>query len=244
MKMRIPTNKEYDKLVKVTGGADEKMHSIGMFSWVDDVEHKYAPSAVYPAMRGYYSTRSWNFRLSSFRHIDLGFRPAVDLNPASLPSGIKEGDPLVIGILYMNGAPVHVPENPVWDGDIETFVPDSSLELRVALKDTKYQMTGIYIGDGVVVADRVMLKEISYLDTEHSIAVSNECPEPNPGIHQVFVHITGDGLIRVISNDKDTRVVLIDEETEDEDKLAEADAMLEKLEPKIDKGELFCVMDI
>lgn len=243
-KMRIPTDKEYDKLVEVTGGNDEKMHWKDMFSHVDDTENEYNLSATLRAYRGYYSARTWYSHSASNRNVFLGFRPAVDLNPASLPSDIKEGDTLVIGTLYMNGTPVPVPENPVFDGDIEDFVLEASLELRVALKDPKYQMTGIYIGDGVVVADRVMLKYISYLDSKHSIAVSNECLEPDPGIHQVFVHITGDGLIRVISNDKDTRVVLIDEETEDEDKLTEADAMLEELEPKIDAGELFCVMDI
>jgi len=167
MKMRIPTNKEYDKLVKVTGGADEKMHWVDMFSLVNDAEDEYNIPASTRAVRGCHSARHWNYHHATYRSVTVGFRPAVELDPASLPSGIKEGDPLVIGTLYMNGAPVHVPENPVWNGDIETFVPDSSLELRVALKDTKYQMTGIYIGDGVVVADRVMLKYISYQDLEY-----------------------------------------------------------------------------
>lgn len=36
--MRLPTNKEYDKLVKLTGGDNAKMHWDRMFSYVDDTD--------------------------------------------------------------------------------------------------------------------------------------------------------------------------------------------------------------
>lgn len=83
------------------------------------------------------------------------------------------------------------------------------------------------------------LEYLKKLDPEQRAALENTESE-----HQVFVHITEDGLVRVISNDKSTKVVLIDEETEDEEKLAEAAAQLNLLEPQINAGKLFCVMDI
>ncbi len=167
MKMRIPINKEYDKPVEVTGSDDEKMHWKDMFSHVDDTENEYNLPAAYLADRGYYSARHWHYNSASDRYVDLGFRPAVDLNPDTLPSDIKEGDTLVIGTLYMNGTPVHVPENPTKSGDIEYYIPGATLELwNPVKKDPKYQITGIYIGNGVVVADRVMLRSISYKDLE------------------------------------------------------------------------------
>lgn len=51
--MRIPTNKEYDKLVKLTGGDNAKMHWDRMFSYVDDTDDQYRLPAAYRAYRGY-----------------------------------------------------------------------------------------------------------------------------------------------------------------------------------------------
>lgn len=124
MKMRIPTDKEYDKLVELTDGDNAKMH--------------------------WYS--------------DLGFRPAVEVDHADLPADITEGDTVVMGTLYMNGEPVRVPLIPTRNGDTEEYILGAKLELGEPLEDPKYQMTGIYIGDGVVVADRVMLEAISFND--------------------------------------------------------------------------------
>lgn len=175
MKMRIPTNKEYDKLVEVTGGDNAKMHWRHMLSYVNDTENQHNLPEGLRVCRGYFSAHEWFHFSVPLRSDSIGFRPTVDLAPASLPPGVKEGDAVVIGTLYMSGNPVHVPEFPTQYGDIENYIPGASLELRNPVaQDPKCQITGIYIGDGVIIADRVMLERISYLDIQKQVQKAEE----------------------------------------------------------------------
>lgn len=167
-KIRIMSDTEWNRLVELTGGDDEKMHWKGIFSHVDDTENKYSLPAVSRASRGCNSARGWNLYSASFRDVYLGFRPAIDLDTGALPSDIKEGNAVIIGTLYMNGSPVHVPQNPTWDGDIEDYIPGAKLEMRETLDDPAYQVTGIMDGDKVYV-DRNLLKNISYEDAEQAV---------------------------------------------------------------------------
>lgn len=168
MKIRIPTDTEYDKLVNLTGGDDKKMHWDHMASWINDAEGTYNLPWLYRAQRGYgYSHRCHPISATG-RYLGSGFRPAIDLNAATLPSDIKEGDKIVVGTLYMDDKPVRVPQFPEFDGDIEIYSLGAKLEMRDALDDTAYQVTGIYTGNGVAVADRVLLVKISYLDIEEA----------------------------------------------------------------------------
>ena len=56
--MRIPTNEEYDRMVKTTGGEDVKIHWANNYSWVNSaIEHCF--HSLHRAVRGYYSASNW-----------------------------------------------------------------------------------------------------------------------------------------------------------------------------------------
>lgn len=168
--LRIPTNEEYDQLIKLTGGDDTKVHWRHVFSWVTDTENEYGLDTSYRAIRGGSSTRIYDWTTSSGRDADCGFRPACDLSPDALTS-VKEGERMVMGTLYMAGEPVKVPKNPVANGDITAYVPGSKLELREALIDPDYQVMGFRVGNAVV-ADGCLLNMISYADIEAAVVGS------------------------------------------------------------------------
>lgn len=180
MKMRIPTNKEYDRLVDLTDGANDKMHWKDMFSWVDDVGAKHCVPSDYRTVRGEAWVRYQNYYHGTNRGESVGFRPAVEIPGSStLVSDAHDGEPVVIGTLYMGDKPVIVPKKPTWNGDISAYVPGAKLEMREALDDPAYQVAGIRVGDAFI-ADRVLLRDISYEDIEkalfRSYVVTETCP--------------------------------------------------------------------
>ena len=164
--MRIPTDQEWDLLMDVTHEDDVLSHWKKMYSWVNDKENRYGIPASARAVRGYGSARFWSYRNATYQNVTVGFRPAVDLEPGALSSDIRDGESVVIGTLYMDGKPVRVPQKPTWDGDIMDYTPNAKLELRPALEDPAYQVTAIMVDVGVAVADRNLLKCISYEDLE------------------------------------------------------------------------------
>lgn len=168
MQMRIMTNKEWDRLVDLTGGDNSKMHWGNMFSLVKDTENEFGLGA-YRAFRGYYSACRWDDASASHRSAHLGFRPVVDiLSSDSQFSEVKEGQSVIMGTLYMDGKPVRVPENPTCYGDIADYVPGAILEMGAPISDPAYQVIGIRVGNALI-ADRNMLKDISYNDIEKGV---------------------------------------------------------------------------
>ena len=163
--MRIPTNKEYDLLMDVTNENDNLIHWHEMHSWVNNEEEI---ATAYRAYRGYYSARYWYNYSASRRHVNFGFRPAFDLDAETLPSDIQDGEAVIVGTLYMDGVPVLVPQKPTWDGDIADYISGAKLEMRPALENPAYQVTAIRVGN-VLVADRNLLRNISYLDIEQAL---------------------------------------------------------------------------
>lgn len=228
MKMRIPTNQEYDKLVALTDGANEKMHWERIFSWVNDTENEFRLVSPNRAVRGYPSARYWIDSRAEDRDMSIGFRPAVE----GLTS---EGELCVIGTLYMDEKPVKVPQNPTNVGDIVDYIPGAKLEIREPLDDPDYQVTGFHLGNGVFVADRVLLKNISYADIEETTV---DIPK---SATEVFVYISEDGLIEVYSTDDSIQVTLIDAERDDPVELAEAEAQKAILDKKVDDGTVTCI---
>ena len=172
--MRIPTDQEWDLLMDVTHEDDSLSHWNKMFSWVNDKENKYDLPASCRAVRGYSSARLWYNYFASNLYVGVGFRPAVDLEPGALSSDIRDGESVVIGTLYMDGKPVRVPQRPIWDGDITDYIPGAKLEMRPALDDPAYQVTAIMVDVGVAVADRNLLKCISYVDIEKALVLNSD----------------------------------------------------------------------
>ena len=164
--MRIITDKEWDRLMDVIQENDKISHWVKMFSWVNDTGNRYQLPASYRAVRGYSSARYWSIYDATSQSVNVGFRPVVELSADALPPDTQDGDMVVIGTLYMDGKPVRVPKRPTWDGDIAHYIPDAKLEMRPALEDPAYQVTGIFVGSGIFAADRNLLKNISCADIE------------------------------------------------------------------------------
>lgn len=172
MDMRIMLDSEWNWLVDLTDGDDAKIHWHNMFSWVDDPENKRVLPMTCRVYRGHKSARYWDFNSASYQRTDLGFRPVCIPTSKTLFPEIKEGGSTVIGTLYMGGKPVKVPQVPTQKGDITNYTPGFSLEMREPLEDPAYQVTGIRVGK-VFIADRCLLKCISYEDIESAIFTTN-----------------------------------------------------------------------
>ena len=166
--MRIITDTEYDRLMDVTQENNALSHWASMLSWVNDTDNRYHLASDCAACRGYFSARYWNDYYALSQFVAAGFRPAFDLAADALPPDIQDGEAVIIGTLYMDGIPVRVPKYPVWDSDIADYISGAKLEMRPALENPAYQVTAIRVGN-VLVADRNLLRNISYLDIEQAL---------------------------------------------------------------------------
>lgn len=184
IKMRIPTTKEWDCMMDVVHENNDITHWKDMLSWVhDEALGKQKP--LYRATRGYASARSWLIDDATYRGMIVGFRPVVEgLPPDTLPP--NERGTTTIGTLYMDGKPVKVPKNPVWDGDITNYISGAKLTFGTALANPNYAVTAIKVGD-VYIADRILLKNISYKDIEEALSQKPEVPmvAPAQSVHAI-----------------------------------------------------------
>lgn len=171
LSMRLPTCREYDELVDITGGSNGIMHWEKMFSWCKNGN----PGDSSPrAGRGYSSALNWFGFEAMYRSVDVGFRPAFD----KPNSNISDGTLTTVGTLYMDGKPVKIPQNPTRDGDVLDYIPGAKLKFRKALNDAAYQVKAIKIGD-VLIADRVLLRSISWNDLNEEEIVEALTSKPN-----------------------------------------------------------------
>lgn len=118
------------------------------------------------AVRGYYSARNWSHGIDTTQLVIAGFRPAFEL--CEVDTLAPEGALSIVGTLYMDGLPVEVPMVPMESGDITGYTPGAKLEIRPPLAHPGYIVTGYRVGD-VVIADRVLLNQISYQDIEDQV---------------------------------------------------------------------------
>lgn len=172
-KMRVPTCDEMSHAAKVTCKENDIMHWKYMSSWCRDTDQT---SDLASMCCGYHDPCYCRHEDATFRHFLIGFRPALEVEPRDLLE--PDGSVVVVGTLFMDGMPVRIPQNPVWDGDIQDYVPGAALEMRNALDDPAYQVQAIKAGD-ILLADRVLLKNISYVQTSGSlplffVTLSNE----------------------------------------------------------------------
>lgn len=145
-KMRFPTDAEYDKLCDI---AKEYGHDVfwTLFSFTKENG------------RGFYSPK-YTLDKESRRslHFDAGFRPAFEvLGIENLPEDVIDGKvPVTIGTLYLGALPVLVQK---YDTDTVSYDNpfNSPITIREALEDLDYQVGAYHVGDGVFVADRVLL---------------------------------------------------------------------------------------
>lgn len=161
--MRIPTDKEWARLVACGlehgGGLDSLINWSDAFFWVNDAGRE---KSEYRTACGYHYP-DWKFSVpAASRSNFFCFRPAFDLPPDILPD-LENGERAVVGTLYMGEKPIRVP----WNGERPAIFHRCAgpLEMRPALDDPHYQVTAIR-ADNVLIADRNLLKKISYEDIE------------------------------------------------------------------------------
>ena len=151
---RMPTLKEWRRLVEITGGDNAKIDWEKMCSWCEDADENY------PARRaacGYKPHNKVCYKAES-RFESIGFRPVfVPLDPDSAENGAV----LPITTLYLNGRPTRVPTIPVYGGDIPKFQIGSRFEFGDMLDIPAFQIQAIKV-DGVYIADRNILCDISW----------------------------------------------------------------------------------
>lgn len=194
MKMRIPSTEEWDKFMDVVQEHDDKAHWEKMFSWVHDPNFEETDPS-YRVRRGYYSARHWAWDISSTRLARLGFRPAFDiLETDALGSGLRDGDTVTIGTLYMGGKPVKIPQNPTYDGDVTDYILGAKLEMRENLADPAYQVTAVRVGN-VLIADRCLVQNISYDDIQAACIGEAEVPMAVKIRVQEIANMTNSNLV-------------------------------------------------
>ena len=154
-KVRMPTCKEWDRLVDIVHEDDDKMHWREMYSWCMDRDKV---DSSFSAVRGYFSARLWYDYYARNSRSHIGFRPVF---VPKISDNIKDGQIVQIATLYMGGEPVLVPQNPVEFGDVQGYRRGTKLEFREPMNDFRYQIRAIKV-DGIYIADRNLLHSISW----------------------------------------------------------------------------------
>lgn len=157
---RIPTCKEWDALMDTVDNSNALTHWQSMASWCLDEQPNRPGGRM---VRGGDSARYMNFSFSGGPVGYIGFRPVFETTASA--ASIPDGTLVTAGTLYMDGEPVRVPQNPGYNGDIIDYVPGAKLEFRPASTVAAYQVQAIKVGN-ILIADRVLLKNISWDDLE------------------------------------------------------------------------------
>lgn len=153
-KIRTPTCAEWDCLVAAVNGDNDAMHWREMFSWCqDDIAN-----SCTCVIRGYCNPGHWHRGNPVLRTACTGFRPAFEVD--HIP-GHKDGSPVIVGTLYMDGRPVWA--NHVFACDVPDYTPGAALEIGPPLDDPSYQIWAIKAGN-ILIADRNLLKNVSRQD--------------------------------------------------------------------------------
>jgi hypothetical protein len=157
---RVPTHREWESLVDAIDGSNDLLHWKHMHFWCRGKVPFWKEGRW---IRGWVDAQFSDCSDVTSRHADTGFRPVLTSPIAGvLPDGAMV---IAAATLYMDGNPVRVPKNPVCDGDIVDYVPGAKLEFGPALPDESYRISAI-ASQGVLVADRVLIRNISWQDLE------------------------------------------------------------------------------
>ena len=128
----VPQSNEWDTMLNKNSGYIQNWN--GIISWGQDT---FSDNASYRAVRGFYSARYWYYYSSSYRLVNLGFRPVLEvLNPDTLGSdglevvtldlggGTLGGSSDAIQIIVKNGSTFTAPASDSLtrpDGDTGSF---------------------------------------------------------------------------------------------------------------------------
>ena len=162
-KLRLPFGREWDRLGAAVHWDDGVMHWKGVWTLCQD------KTPLFPScrqMRGAAARRAESACGADHRADDIGFRPVF-----AAKTDLPDGAIVTVGTLYLDGEPMRVPANPVWNGDIPSYPVQHSnnpyrpanLEFKEALGDPAYQVQAIKVDD-ILIADRVLIRGISFDD--------------------------------------------------------------------------------
>ena len=155
--VRLPTSREWDRMIDVMVGVNSQVHWKGSFSWCLDSD----PNV--PGRRtacGLYAGRYTEYFKGESRLATVGFRPTFAIEDSE---GIPEGETTVVGTLFMNGMPVLANH----DGalSVPEYIPGARLEFREAVDDPRYHVKAIK-ASCTLIGDRILLRNISWDDLD------------------------------------------------------------------------------
>ena len=175
MKMRLPLSEAYNHLARLVGESDAWMNWSGVFSWCQDKNpgrpafRETRGCTALREARGCVTCRERTLMPGDVRSKSVGFRPSFKAE-----TDIPDGQVCVVGTLFMNGEPVRIP---ACSRFAASYVPGATLELRPALEDENFQVRAIRAG-GVLIADRVLLRNISWDDIQEALAGDKPAAHP------------------------------------------------------------------
>lgn len=185
LEMRIPTDKEYDKLCDICNEDNAKMHWRGVSSFV---EGSIACGIDGNIARGFSSARKISYWENTEAYFNLGFRPAFEtMDISKLSRDVIDGkEPAVIGTLYMDERPIPVPLAAIYTTDYQKY---ATFTIREPLADPQYQVCAFHIGEGVFVADHALVSNLSH--NTLLFALNKETPQEEKKKFCVIILKTG-----------------------------------------------------
>lgn len=144
---------------------DDIIHWKNMFSWCQEREEGLC------SIRGYSSASLWYNYWFNHRGRSVGFRPVfIPLDPNTLqpdPAILDElnnGQTISLGSFYFDNKIMHVPQDPTKDGDIPNYTPGTDISFRSLKSGYGFQVIKL---PGILIADRVLVKNISWEDLKN-----------------------------------------------------------------------------
>ena len=162
-KLRLPTSEEWDRLVSVTNGDDDKMHWKSNRSFCQDQDKEYSFMRV---TRGNESALGHSRVHMSDSAYYIGFRPVLEPSDPTVLHPMRDGTVLKFGALVVNGDPIKVPQDPSSLQDTVRFntlikwkKPDV-ISVRDHGVKPAHEIQWIKAGD-LLIADRNLLCDIT-----------------------------------------------------------------------------------
>lgn len=149
-----------------------ELHWEGIASFACELQHDDLYEAPFATALGGITPEYKGAVSCSVRSPMIGYRPIlcpIDTDNMEIDFdvlgklGLHLGDKVTFGTLYLDDTPQKNPKNPTPNGDIPDFINESEISIRDTSENPDEQMHWFY-SHGVLIADRVILKNISWAD--------------------------------------------------------------------------------
>lgn len=160
--------KSWEALVRLLDGNDSLFHWKGIESWCQELAETKTRSFI--CCGGMLYGMAWSRVQADTRREDIGFRPVlVPLDPETLEpdpdawSGIKDGEKIFLGTLYMDGLSVPARETLYGHWTITNYREHAKLKIADSHPTPEKQICFIKF-KGMLWADRNLLNMVSWSD--------------------------------------------------------------------------------